>query len=150
MTPPSDQTARHLQRLAALVVQRRAQLDLSQEDAARTCGIAYMTYRKVEGGQRVRDSTYGKLEVGFNFRAGSCKAVIDGAADSVVLEDGTELIEGGQITRLDPEALESSLREAIRDGATLTMPGMTLGEVEAMNERIVENLRKRGILPSDS
>jgi transcriptional regulator with XRE-family HTH domain len=148
MTSASDQTARHLQRLAALVVQRRAQLKLSQEDAAKLCGVAYMTYRKVEGAQSVREATYAKLEVGFGLRAGSCKAVLDGAADSVVLEDGTELIEGGQITRIDPGALEAGLREAIRDGATMTMPGMTLGEVEAMRERIVENLRRRGILPS--
>jgi DNA-binding XRE family transcriptional regulator len=150
MTPPSDQTARHLQRLAALVAQRRAQLDLTKEEAARTCGIAYMTYWKVEDGQSVRASTYAKLEVGLSMRAGSCKAVIEGSADSVVLEDGTELIEGGQITRLDPDTLEASLRDAVRHGATLTVPGVTLGEVEAMNARIMEELRRRGILPSGS
>ncbi|RSS92513.1 hypothetical protein EF919_18450 [Streptomyces sp. WAC02707] len=149
MAPPSDQTARHLQKLAALVTQRRAQLRLSQEKAAKTCDVAYMTYRKIEEGQSVRSSTYAKLEVGFGMRAGSCKAVLDGA-DSITLEDGTEMIEGGRITPLDPNTLEEGLREAVRAGATVTAPGLTLGEVEAMNERIVEELRRRGILPSTS
>ncbi|MFC7983872.1 hypothetical protein [Streptomyces sp. NPDC057336] len=148
MAPPSDQTARHLQKLAALVTQRRAQLRLSQEKAAKVCGgLAYMTYRKVEEGLPVRPSTYAKVEIGFGMRAGSCKAVIDGA-DSITLEDGTELIEGGRITPLDPETLEEGLRDAITKGATLTAPNLTLGEVQAINERVVEELRKRGILPS--
>lgn len=147
MAPPSDPTALHQQKLAALVTQRRAQLALSQEKAAKACGIAYMTYRKLEEGQPVRASTYAKLEVGFGIRAGSCKAVLEGAADSVTLEDGTELIEGGRITPFDPATLEEGLREAVRRGATVTAPSLTLGEVEAMNERIVEELRRRGILP---
>ncbi|MFJ6066517.1 helix-turn-helix domain-containing protein [Streptomyces tendae] len=149
MAPPSDQTARHLQKLAALVTQRRAQLRLSQEKAAKTCGMAYMTYRKIENGESVYASTYAKLEVGFAMRAGSCKAVLDGG-DSITLEDGTELIEGGRITPLDPATLEEGLREAITKGATLTAPNLTLGEVQAINERVVEELRRRGILPSAS
>ncbi|MGW9058848.1 hypothetical protein [Streptomyces sp. NPDC055733] len=147
MAPPSDQTARHLQKLAALVTQRRAQLRLSQEKAAKACDVAYMTYRKIEEGQSVRGGTYAKLELGFAMRAGSCKAVLDGA-DSITLEDGTELIEGGRITPLDPETLEEGLRDAITKGATLTAPNLTLGEVQAINERVVEELRRRGILPS--
>ncbi|MFI2426566.1 hypothetical protein ACH5A7_21130 [Streptomyces sp. NPDC018955] len=147
MAPPSDQTARHLQKLAALVSQRRAQLALSKEDAATTCGIAYMTYWKIEDGQSVRPSTYAKLEVGFRMRAGSCKAVLDGAADSVVLEDGTELIEGGRISRLDPEVLGEGIPDAVTRSAMLVAPELTGRQIQELGEQVMEELRRRGIVP---
>lgn len=146
MTPPADTAARQLQRLAALVAQRRAQLDLKKEDAATTCGIAYMTYWKVEDGQRVRDSTYAKLEVGFGLRAGSCKAVLDGA-DSITLQDGTELIEGGQIARFDANALAAGLPDALSRSAMLVAPELTGHQIRELNEHLVEELRRRGLVP---
>jgi DNA-binding XRE family transcriptional regulator len=148
MAPPSDQTARHRQRLAVLVAQRRAQLKLKKEDAAKVCDIAYMTYWKIEDGQSVRPSTYSKLEVGFNFRAGSCKAVLEGATDSVVLEDGTELIEGGQIRDfIDPERLEEIGAQALTTSAGLYAPGLTLEQTNAIYEGFMEELRRRGVMP---
>lgn len=154
MASTNGDTDRHLQKLATLVTQRRVALGfVSKEAAAEACGLSHTTYRKVEGTQddpprRVRETTYAKLEMGFKIRPGSCKAVIEGAADSITLEDGSELIEGGRITPLDRATLEDGLREAITKGATLTAPDLTLGQVEAMNERIMEELRRRGILPS--
>jgi hypothetical protein len=148
MAPTSDQTsARHRQRLAALVAQRRAQLRLTLEDAAKVCDIAYMTYRKVEGGQPVRPSTYAKLEVGFGMRAGSCKAVLEGTADSVVLEDGTELIEGGQIARFDADALTEGLPDAVARSAMLVAPELTGRQIHELNEQLMEELRRRGLVP---
>ncbi|MFG2269076.1 hypothetical protein ACGFNY_04800 [Streptomyces chartreusis] len=146
MAPTSDQNARHLQRLAALVAQRRAQLKLKKEDAAKACGIAYMTYWKIEDGQPVRGSTYAKLEVGFQMRAGSCKAVLDGA-DSVTLEDGTELIEGGQIARVDPQALGEEYGDAYAKSAMLVAPELTGRQIQEMHEKALEILRKRGLVP---
>ncbi|MES9522390.1 hypothetical protein [Streptomyces capoamus] len=148
MTTPSGDAARHLQKLAALVVQRRVALGFaSKEAAAEACDISHTTYRKIEFGRPVRGTSYAKLELGFGFRPGSIKAVLEGTSDSITLEDGTELIEGGQVTRVDPTALETALRDVVRSSATLTRPDMTLGQVEAMNERIVEELRRRGLLP---
>jgi DNA-binding XRE family transcriptional regulator len=146
MAHSSDQTARHLQRLAALVAQRRAQLGLTKEDAAKACGIAYMTYWKIEDAQRVRATTYAKLEVGFGMRAGSCKAVLDGA-DSITLDDGTELIEGGQIKRLDLDTLREVIPDAVTRSAMLVAPELTGRQIQELGERVVEDLRRRGRLP---
>ncbi|MFI0233084.1 helix-turn-helix domain-containing protein [Streptomyces sp. NPDC017086] len=149
MTTPSGDAARHLQKLAALIAQRRVALGFaSKEAAAEACGISHTTYRKIEFGRPVRGTSYAKLEFAFGFRPGSVKAVLEGTSDSITLEDGTELIEGGQVTRVDPTVFESALKDAVRSSATLTRPDITLGEVEAMNERIVEKLRNLGILPS--
>jgi|SRR5690606_1135068 len=146
MAHSSDQTARHLQRLAALVAQRRAQLGLTKEDAAKACGIAYMTYWKIEDAQRVRATTYAKLEVAFGMRAGSCKAVLDGA-DSITLDDGTELIEGGQIKRLDLDTLREVIPDAVTRSAMLVAPELTGRQIQELGERVVEDLRRRGRLP---
>jgi DNA-binding XRE family transcriptional regulator len=147
MAPTSDHAARHLQRLAVLVAQRRAQLGLKKQEAAAVCDIAYMTYWKIEDGQSVRASTYSKLEVGFNMRAGSCKAVLDGAADSVVLEDGTELIEGGQVARFDAGALSEGLPDAVTKTAMLVAPELTGRQIRELNEQLMEELRRRGLMP---
>lgn len=146
MAHSSDQTARHLQRLAALVAQRRAQLGLTKEDAAKACGIAYMTYWKIEDAQRVRATTYAKLEVAFGMRAGSCKAVLDGA-DSITLDDGTELIEGGQIKRLDLDTLREVIPDAVTRSAMLVAPELTGRQIQELGEQVVEDLRRRGRLP---
>lgn len=149
MTTPHGDAARRLQKLAALVAQRRVALGFaSKEAAAEACGVSHTTYRKIEFGRPANSTSYAKLEIAFGFRPGSVKAVLEGTSDSITLDDGTELIEGGQVTRVDPGMLEATLRDAVRSSATLTRPDITLGEVEAMNERIVEDLRRRGILPS--
>lgn len=147
MAPPSDHIARHLQKLAALVTQRRVALGLkSKEAGAARCDLAPMTYRKVEAGERVSDTSYAKVEIGYGFRPGSCKAVL-GGADSIVLEDGVELIEGGQILDfVNSEGLEEEVDRAFDKSASLTAPHLTLSEARAMKEAMMEQLRARGVL----
>lgn len=149
MAPTDDQTAEHLQRLAALVAQRRAQLRLKKQEAPTVCGLSYMTYWKIEAGQTVRPSSYQKLEVGFNFRAGSCKAVLDGSSDSVVLEDGTQLIAGGQIRDFKAGGLRDEIDRAFDISAQLAAPHLTLSEAKALKEDMLRELRERGVLKSE-
>lgn len=149
MAPTDDQTAEHQQRLAALVAQRRAQLRLKKQEAHKVCDLSYMTYWKIEDGQSVRPSSYQKLEVGFNFRAGSCKAILDGSSDSVVLEDGTRLIAGGQIRDYKSGALEEEIDRAFDKSAQLTAPDITLSQARAMKEDMLRELRERGVLKSE-
>ncbi|MFF8482399.1 hypothetical protein [Streptomyces antibioticus] len=152
MATTSGDATRHLHKLAALVRQRRVALGFaSKEAAADACGISHTTYRKIEGTdtsdpQSVRATTYAKLEIGFNFRAGSCKAVLDGA-DSITLGDGTELIEGGQIR--DYVKLEDEVDRAFTRSAQLTAPHLTLSEAKAMKDEMFRELRARGVLKSD-
>lgn len=152
MAQTSGDNARYLQRLATLVRQRRVALGFtSKEEAADACGISHTTYRKVEGTetaspQRVRPTTYAKLDRGFSFRPGSCLAVIDGAADSITLEDGTELIEGGQLR--DFVSLEDEIDRAFDKSAQLVAPHLTQGESKAIKEEMFRWLRERGTLKS--
>lgn len=154
MAPPSDHTARHLQRLAALVAQRRHVLGFrNKEAAAEACGLSHMPYRNVENGVAASRTTYRKIDAGFGFRPRSCEAVVDGA-DSITLEDGTELIEAGQIRDfVDPDQLLEATGRAFTKSASVTAPHLTLSEVEAIKDGMFEDLReefrKLGILESD-
>lgn len=153
MAPTNGDAARHLQKLAALVTQRRVALGFaSKEAAADACDISHTTYRKVEGTetsapQPVRATTYAKLDIGFGFRPGSCEAVASGTADSITLQDGTELIEGGQIR--DFVKLEDEIDRAFDKSAQLTAPHLTLSEARALKEEMFRHLRERGTLKSD-
>lgn len=150
MALTSDDIARHLRKLAALVTQRRVALGLrSKEAGAKVCDLAPMTYRKVEGGERVSATTYAKVELGYGMRPGSCKAVLDGA-DSITLEDGTELIEGGQIRDfVNSEALEEEMDRAFDKSAQVAAPHLTLSESQAIKKGMLEYLKERGILRSE-
>lgn len=150
MAAPSDSTTRHLQLLAALVKQRRLALGFSsKEKAADACDLSHVPYRNVEAGRAASDTTYVKIENRFEFVAGSCQAVLEGA-DSIKLLDGTELIHGGQITRPSFEEMEDGVKQAITTAARLTAPDLTHRQTEAMTVQVVEELRRRGILPSGS
>ncbi|MEU0991639.1 helix-turn-helix transcriptional regulator [Streptomyces sp. NPDC005953] len=144
-----DNTRSPLLLLADLVRQRRAALKLTQVAAAKRIGLAPMTYRHIEGGTSVSDSSYSKLEFAFGFTAGACRGVL-GGADSIRLTDGSEIIHGGQITRPSLSEAEESVKQAFGTVARLTAPHLTLGETEEMTRLLIEELRKRGILPADS
>lgn len=147
MALTNGEDARHLQRLAALATQRRVQLGFaSKEAAADACGISHTTYRKIEFAQPVRVTTYAKLEIGFGMRPGSTKAVLDGSSDSITLEDGTELIEGGAIR--DYGTLEDELDRAFDKSAQLTNPDLTYRQAQAMKEQMLQELRDRGVIKS--
>lgn len=151
MAPTSGDNARRLQLLATLIRQRRVTLGFSSKEAAAdACGISHTTYRKVEGTetiapQRARSTTYTKLDTGLGLRPGSCVAVADGFADSITLEDGTELIEGAQIRDY---SLEDEMDRAFDKSAQLVAPGLTHGESRAIKEEMFRRLRERGVLKS--
>jgi transcriptional regulator with XRE-family HTH domain len=149
MAPTTDPRSDRLALLGTLVTQRRAMLGLTQQRGAKACGLSNQTYWNVEHGRTVSLTTYAKIERGFEIRAGSCRAVLDGA-DSVTLLDGTELIAGAQIQRPSLERQAEDVRAAINTAARLTVPGISLGQADAMTEKVLEELQKRGILPAAS
>lgn len=148
MALTSDRSDDHLRRLGALVQQRRAVLEWSIARAAEEAGIAYMTYQRVERAQGVQQSTYAKLERAFGFRPGSCRAVLDGAT-SIALLDGSEIVEGGRLTPIRPEDMAEEVRDAVTSATIATVPGLTGKEIKALNDEVLRELQRRGILSSD-
>lgn len=150
MVATPEPAAAQLRLLALLVKQQRISLGYSnKEDAAAACGLSHMPYRNVEAGRSVSATTYAKIENGFKLRPGSCQAVLEGA-DSITLTDGTELIAGGQIQRIESNQLADDIRDAVNSAARLTAPDLTHRQTEAMTAKVIEELRKRGVLPAAS
>ena len=150
MVATPEPAATQLRLLAVLITQQRIALHFgSKEEAAAACGLSHMPYRNVEAGKRVSTTTYAKIENGFKLRPGSCQAVLEGA-DSITLTDGTELIAGGQIQRVEPDQLAEDIRAAVNSAARLTAPDLTHRQTEEMTAKVVEELRRRGILPAAS
>ncbi|MCM8548961.1 hypothetical protein [Streptomyces sp. STCH 565 A] len=146
MASISDDTVRQRRKLGSLVTQRRTMLGITDKRvAAKRCQMSVTTYTKIENGDPVNAMTYRKLEEGFGLQQGACAAVLDGA-DSVVLQDGQELFVGGRAARVDPQALEPVLRQAITKWTRLVRPDITLGEDQAMSDGVLEELRHRGYL----
>lgn len=143
-TPTDQQTL-----LGMLVRQRRVALGYTQAQGAKACGLSGQTYWNIEHGKAAGSTSYAKIEHGYGMTAGSCSAVLAGA-DSITLLDGTELIAGGQIERISPDSLADDIRAAINSAARLTAPDLTHRQTEAMTEQVFEELRKRGILPSEA
>ena len=93
--------------------------------------------------------TFSRAKPDFGFRAGSCKAVLDGSSNSVFLEDGTELITGGTVRDFRSGSLEEEVDRAFDKSAQLTAPGLTLSEARALKEEMFRELRERGVLKSE-
>jgi transcriptional regulator with XRE-family HTH domain len=146
MTTMTAPTGPQRQRLAAVVRQRRAALDWSREKAAEQCGMAPMTYDRVEDGETVQVRTHGKVERGLGFAAGAFQAIFDGAP-SVKLEDGGEMaVYSEGVVR--PGDLEEDVRGALQT----TMVSATNLDPETIRDitgRAIEELRRRGVLPAE-
>lgn len=108
-----------------------------------------MTYRRIEEAKRVQAATYAKLEQGFDMTPGSCLGILDGAR-SIQLRDGTEMTEGARITRLPDSSLEDEARQSVTQAAIATTPDLTAREIHALSDKVVEELRRRGILPPNT
>ncbi|MEV7867517.1 helix-turn-helix transcriptional regulator [Streptomyces sp. NPDC088124] len=121
---------RELGRLASRVKNRRLELYPSRLAAAGAVGISKDTWRRVEQGMDVRESTYVKIDQALGWAPGSCVAVADGG----------EPVLGH--ARLSSE----TVREATFAAARRTMPNVAIGDLDAFSEELVEVLRKGGYL----
>jgi transcriptional regulator with XRE-family HTH domain len=79
--------------LGETVQERRLDLGLSKEEAARRGGLSVKTWTSVETGQKVRPTTYVGVEDALEWKRGSVSAVLD----------------GGDATPLDPPAEDAPI-----------------------------------------
>lgn len=57
---------------------------------------------------------------------------------------------GGVISRIPAAWLEGELRDAVQSAAIATTSNLTVREIRDLNEEVVKELRRRGILPEAS
>jgi transcriptional regulator with XRE-family HTH domain len=132
-----------LQRLAEHATRRRLQLNLSVIRAAGMAGISKDTWKRVERGEPVRHMTYDKIEEALHWTVGSCRKILDGG-EAVILDDE---VEADPIKPIPSEALEVEIRDAVQGALIATTDDLTAAQIRSVNERAIEVLRSRGILP---
>ena len=141
----ADTPARDYQRLAELARKRRADLALALNDAnARAGEISKGTWRRVEQGLEIRYTNYVRIDALLQWAPGSCIRVIEGG-DPIPI-DAVEAAAGTQKSPLPPEVLEGQARDVVQLALIATAKGSTAEENREMSERVVRDLRERGLI----
>jgi hypothetical protein len=132
-----------LGRLAALVRERRLHLGLGIEPAAKLAGMSKDTWKKVEAGQNVRATSYTSIERALQWAPSSCMRIL-GGQEPVIAE--TSAATGGTIAIIPKEELERQVGDAVNSAALGVRRDLTADEILDLNERVLDELRKRGVL----
>lgn len=135
-------TSPDFERLALLVHQRRTELRLGIEPAAKTAGISKDTWKRVEAGQKVWDRSFASIEAALGWAPGSCKSILDGHNP----EPAELAAEEVRVTRIPKDELKRLVGDAVQSAAIATKGSMTGDEILALNERVIQELRERGVL----
>lgn len=133
-----------LDRLAKYVRAHRHERYPSRDAAADVAGITRNTWKKVEEGQEVRESTYIKIEKALGWAAGSSENVADGREPILASQGGGSGLAGGTA----PLSAET-VRQAAWKAARAKMPTAPVGDIEAFSEELVEVLRRAGQVADD-
>lgn len=134
MTTPLDRLGQHVKR-------RRLELHLARDKAARSVDMSKDTWKKVENGESVRALSYSRIEQALQWAPGTCDAILAGGEPITI-----ERTAGGVLSHVPNGALEDEVRQAVTNATIATTTTLTAGEIRELNERVVEELRKRGIL----
>ncbi|MFD8771345.1 helix-turn-helix domain-containing protein [Streptomyces sp. NPDC055817] len=132
-----------LERLGKAVKARRLALYESRVAAAKAAGISKDTWKRVEEGEPVRDGTYVKIDPALDWAPGSCLTLLEGREAMPVEEvDGAPDV----VTTIIPkEALDEEIRDVVQLASIATTKGLTADEIRALSDRVVQDLKKRGI-----
>ncbi|WP_322501766.1 helix-turn-helix domain-containing protein [Streptomyces rochei] len=131
-------TTRDLGRLAQSVKRHRMEQYPSRDAAAEAAGITRNTWKRVEEGQEVRESTYAKVDKALGWAIGSCVTIAEGGNPILVTPDS----DGAPAS---PALLtEEQARRAVLDAARAKMPSTPIGDIDAFSDELVEILRRAG------
>ncbi|MFJ3037781.1 helix-turn-helix domain-containing protein [Streptomyces tendae] len=130
-------TTRDLGRLAESVKRHRMQQYPSRDAAAEAAGITRNTWKRVETGDEVRESTYAKIDTALGWAIGSC-ILITAGGNPVLADNGP--IEGAPTVPISGE----DARRAVFEAARTTLPDAPIGELDAFSDELVEILRRLG------
>lgn len=98
------------------------------------------TWARVENAEPVRHITYDKIEGALGWSIGSCRKILGGDEPSLLDLDV-------EFAAVPAEQQEAAIRQAVQD-AMVAATDLNAGKIRDINERVIEMLRERGILPS--
>ncbi|WP_424860473.1 response regulator [Streptomyces sp. MMS24-I29] len=120
----------------------RLELYPSRLAAAAAVGISKDTWRRVEEGLDVRESTYARIDRALGWTPGSCAVVAGGGEPVLVDAHHDDRSVPGKSSGAGPSA--EVVRKATFEAARRTMPNAAIGDLDAFSEELVVVLRKGG------
>ncbi|MFJ6616636.1 hypothetical protein ACIQOW_03505 [Kitasatospora sp. NPDC091335] len=106
--------------------------------------MSITTWRRVEEGQSVRDVTYARVDEVLGWPLGTSARVID---DPDYTPMASEVVKGARFSKAPLSS--DALRQAIQNATIATAPGLTGAQIQELQERAIEELRRQGLLPRD-
>lgn len=142
MTTDSPPDYEHLAKRAR---SRRADLGLPLTDAtAKAGGISKHTWQRVEQALPIRETNYVKIDGLLKWAPGSCIRVIAGGAPVPVDEvAGTP---GVQKSPMPRDVIDREARDVIQLALIATAEGTTAEQIREISDRVVQDLRERGLI----
>lgn len=137
-------TSPDLERLATLVHKRRTELRLGVEPAAKAGGISKDTWKRVEAGQKVWDRSFAGIEAALGWEPGTCRSILDG--HDPVTNTTAPSTEAAEVTRIPKDELKRLVGDAVQSAAIATKGSLTGDEILELNERVIQELRERGVI----
>jgi hypothetical protein len=138
-------TTRDLDRLAKHVKAHRLEQYPSRLAAAKAVGISKDTWKRVEGGLDVRETTYAHIDKALGWAIGSCVAIAEGGEPALVGETIPPAADVGS-GPMSPE----QARRAVLEAARKTLPATPIGAIDAFGDELVEIFRRAGAVADDS
>ena len=124
--------------------QRRTQLRLGIEPAAKLAGISKDTWKRVEAGLTHRDTSYTGIETALQWAVGSCQRIRDG--EEPIINEPIDPGSDAHIAQIPKSDLERVVGDAVTSAAIATKGSLTGDEILALNERVLKELRERGVI----
>ncbi|MFE9738885.1 helix-turn-helix domain-containing protein [Streptomyces sp. NPDC006477] len=134
---------RDLDALAKAVKNRRIEIGLGYKNAAKQAGISPETWKRIETAQQVRELSYAKVDPVLHWAPGSCMGVLAGKSPIPVTPAAEA--PGVSISPVPPEALAAA-KDVVQLATIATTSGLTAEEIRALSERVVADLKKKGLL----
>jgi len=131
-------------RLAQAVKLRRTELGLALKRAANMAGVSPDTWRRVERGEPVRDLSFAKMDPVLQWATGSCLAVLEGR--SAIPSKPSRSNPDVMISAIPPDAIVDEARDVVQLATLATAKGLTREQILELSDRVVEDLRKHGLL----
>lgn len=141
--PRADE--RDYERLATLARRRRAELGLALNDVnAKAGGLSNRTWQRVEKGLPIRETNYVKVDGLMKWAPGSCLKVLDGG-DPIPTE-GVTGAPGVQKSPVPQDVIDKNALDTVQLALIATAKGTPVEEIREMSERVVRDLRERGLI----
>lgn len=143
--PRADE--RDYERLATIARRRRAELGLALNDMnAKAGGLSNRTWQRVEKGLEIRETNYVKIDGLLKWAPGSCIAVLEGGTPTPAVGMTDAAAPDVQKSPVPKELIDEEVRNTVQLALIATAKGTTAEEIRRMSEKVVRDLRERGLI----